>query len=404
MARKKSFQAPEENVIEPGELHMRQPDLLTTGTPRPSSDTTRAPEASERRQASATPSESRAVPQSVRDRFLQIGEKFLFPTGEPAFRDLGKKLTTRSENAEVVRTLVEIAQVRGWSEIKVSGTTPFRRAVWQEATLANLAVKGFTPKDVDEAQLARRMARRQEAREEATAAEPSKKSASTPERDTPTSADERGADRTRPAVTYGTLLAHGAENYKLNPHEDLSYFVKLKTDDGREQTLWGLDLERAIHQSKTQPRIGDRIGIAYRGEKTVTITKREHDTEGRLLSERPTKTHRNEWIVEAERFFHDREQLAAVVRDASIDSGRASDRHPELSGTYVALKGTELYAERHIPDAHDRKRFLQLMRRTMAKEIARGDPLYAPALRDRLRSTERTQRRGRDEPEMVPVA
>jgi hypothetical protein len=38
------------------------------------------------------------VPQSVRDRFVQDGHRFFFPNGEAAFKDLGRKLTTASEN------------------------------------------------------------------------------------------------------------------------------------------------------------------------------------------------------------------------------------------------------------------------------------------------------------------
>jgi organic radical activating enzyme len=53
------------------------------------------------------------VPQSVRDRFVQDGHRFYFPDGAAAFKDLGRKLTTPSENTQVVHGLIEIAHSRG---------------------------------------------------------------------------------------------------------------------------------------------------------------------------------------------------------------------------------------------------------------------------------------------------
>ncbi len=77
-----------------------------------------------------TPRDTTSVPESVRDRFLQIKEKWYFENGELAFQDMGTKLSTKSENQEIVRSFVAIAQERGWEEINiVGGTKEFRRAV-----------------------------------------------------------------------------------------------------------------------------------------------------------------------------------------------------------------------------------------------------------------------------------
>src|SRR5690349_8071490 len=76
--------------------------------------------------ADADQKDTTTVPQAVQDRFMNIREKYFFPNGDPAFQDLGSKLTTKSENAEIVRSLVEIAQARGWDEITVSGSKEFK--------------------------------------------------------------------------------------------------------------------------------------------------------------------------------------------------------------------------------------------------------------------------------------
>src|SRR5690348_16343458 len=78
------------------------------------SDPSASPEAREPARARSTDSIPRAdtdpwtVPQSVRDRFVQDGHRFYFPDGAPAFRDLGRRLTTPSENTQVIHSLIEI--------------------------------------------------------------------------------------------------------------------------------------------------------------------------------------------------------------------------------------------------------------------------------------------------------
>src|SRR5437764_11231381 len=111
-----------------------------------------APPASARQRADSDPW---TVPQSVRDRFVQDGHRFFFPDGAPAFKDLGRRLTTSSENTQVVHSLIEIAHSRGWTEVTVTGTERFRQEAWREARLAGLAVRGYRPSDAEQAQLVR---------------------------------------------------------------------------------------------------------------------------------------------------------------------------------------------------------------------------------------------------------
>jgi hypothetical protein len=99
------------------------------------------------------------VPQSVRDRFVQDGHRFFFPDGAPAFRDLGRRLTTVSENTQVVHSLVEVARSRGWAEVTVTGTERFRQEAWRQARLAGLQVRGYRPSDPEQAQLIRALGR-----------------------------------------------------------------------------------------------------------------------------------------------------------------------------------------------------------------------------------------------------
>jgi hypothetical protein len=171
----------------------------------------------------------------------------------------------------------------------------------------------------------------------------------------------------------------------------MSYYVKLRTDRGEERVLWGKDLERALRDSKSQPKAGDRVGVSHAGREPVTVPKKELDDKGRVLREYEIKTHRNEWVIETEAFFRERSQLASVVRDRSVDAKRAVNLNPALAGTYVALRGAEDFAKRNFEDSAEQKRFVAAIRRTMARDIKLGAPLHTPAMRDRevKRSTER---------------
>ena len=65
-----------------------------------------------------------------------------------------------SENTQVVHSLIEIAHSRGWTEVSVTGTERFRQEAWRQARIAGLAVRGYRPSEVEQAQLIRALARR----------------------------------------------------------------------------------------------------------------------------------------------------------------------------------------------------------------------------------------------------
>lgn len=55
----------------------------------------------------------RAIPEAIVHRFLRVKDQFYFPGQSLAFVDCGTSLKAASENQEVVRSLVAIAQARG---------------------------------------------------------------------------------------------------------------------------------------------------------------------------------------------------------------------------------------------------------------------------------------------------
>jgi len=69
----------------------------------------------------------------------------------------------------------------------------------------------------------------------------------------------------------GRLVEHGAAPYEHQPGKSDSYFVTLENDKGQRQTIWGVDLERAMKGAERAPEIGDRIGLEHRGSEPVRL-------------------------------------------------------------------------------------------------------------------------------------
>jgi len=332
--------------------------------------------------ASSSDSDPWTVPESVRDRFQQKGHRFHFPDGALAFRDHGKKLSTPSENTEVIRSLVEIAKVRGWEEITVAGTETFRRLTWREARLEGLAVRGYRPSEEERSRISQAVQRRKEEGPDTVAAP-----GQTPPAEV---AEPAPSSKGRDEKITGKLLDHGRESYRFDPHQEISYFVRLKTPTG-ERTIWGKDLGRAIEKSLTQPQIGEEVSLLRTGADPVTVKRRERDAQGNLLKESDVAAQRNRWVIERRDFIDEREAAAEVLRDTRIAPKEAVKSHPELAGTYLNLRAAEI-AARAMRDPQDQQKFVNLVRGALAESIARGEPLQPVRLREKV-ARDRAQER-----------
>ena len=315
------------------------------------------------------------VPESIRDRFVQDGHRFYFPDGAPAFRDRGRRLTTTSENTQVVHSLIEIARARGWNEITVTGTERFRHEAWRQGRLAGLTVRGFRPSEEQHLQFVRAMGRdlaSPTGRTDAISEEP-------PVGASP--ADSPPAAREPPERIAGKLLDHGPDTYRHDPDAEASYFVRLGIPGGYRE-VWGKDIERAVAKSLTQPKIGDEVILQRAGRDAVTVKRRQRNAEG-ALAEKEVPAFRNRWVIEKQSFFEERERAASVVRNETIQPTEAVRERPELAGTYLSLKAAELASQR-LRDPEDRKRFVSLVRRALADDIERGESLAPVRVRERL--------------------
>lgn len=371
--RSRSVGAPEnptaeiENAIRP--VKRRQPAHAEPATERRS------------RQATAPPS-AQKMPEEIWERFIGIGAKYYFPDGNPAFVDRGDRLTTPSENTEVVRSLITIAQARGWNSIEVAGSERFRREAWFAAQRVGLDVRGYKASAVEQAQLIRSLVPQRAPQPDTAGREGGAVVGDRPigAGEVPAREPAEPARGAREGVFVGRLIEHGSANYRHDPREQSSYYLRLQTQQG-EREVWGVDLERALRHSLSHAKIGDEVTVRAVGQEIVTVPTSERNERGEVVGRKPLTTHRNEWTVERTAFLADRQRIAQTFRDEKVSPQDAVKKHPELQGSYLKLQAVRLGAERDMPDVQMRNRLIARGRVLIAESIERGEPLEPVRLR-----------------------
>ena len=170
-------------------------------------------------------------------------------------------------------------------------------------------------------------------------------------------------------VITGRLKSHGHANYQFESHGSPSYYVQILSTRGVE-TLWGVDLERAVTQSKTQPKIGSVVGVQRLGSEPVTVPVREGDSR----SEQQRTFRRARWVVEDVSFFADAIRRARRDRETRLTDSATLRERPELRSAYINLRVAEKFAEQNIQDPRDRALFVERVKAVMDLSTSRSVP------------------------------
>ena len=83
--------------------------------------------------------------------------RFRGDTTRVAFTESTFRLATDTNSPSVARSMVDVAQARGWRALRVSGDEDFKRIVWLEASVRGVKALGYEPRpgDLDVLQKAR---------------------------------------------------------------------------------------------------------------------------------------------------------------------------------------------------------------------------------------------------------
>ncbi|MDD3293122.1 MAG: hypothetical protein PHG20_00340 [Geobacteraceae bacterium] len=97
----------------------------------------------------------REAPPIVKKSYLEVDGKYYFMERPDhlAFEDRGNRIRTDLNNAKIAGSMLDIAQAKGWTDIKVKGKETFRREAWLQATARGMEVKGYRPRSEDLARL-----------------------------------------------------------------------------------------------------------------------------------------------------------------------------------------------------------------------------------------------------------
>lgn len=278
---------------------------------------------------------TQGIPETVSNRYLKVEDKYFLPDKTVAFEDRGNKLKLDTENREVIKDALTIAEARGWESISVSGSQNFKHQVWREATIRGMGVSGYMPTELEVAELNHAQALR-EARKGS---------------DVNSHQQTEKRQQQQHGLIRGILLAHGADHYRHDPKQGQSYYVTLDVGDGKEVTRWGSDFKRAIADSRSLPQIGDAVVISNIGKQTVDIASTVLDAQGNPVEDKKTVT-KNTWQVEKATYFDTIREQAEALRIGKEIERRVIADTPQLAEAIAVSKLGEKIAEQaHVTGA-----------------------------------------------------
>ncbi|MBW8715682.1 MAG: hypothetical protein JF629_07820 [Variovorax paradoxus] len=341
------------------------------------------------------------MPDAIERRYLRIDNRYFFPDRTLAFIDDGGRLRVRTENREVLHSVVAIAETRGWRVIELTGTETFRQGMWHEAALRGIEAQGYEPTSTEILQVQRALKKRGPPSHEngrrpipasldreattvhhsAVPAEADPSASLRPHKDEPQDRRfERGGPR---SPVRGMLVAAAAAPYQFDPTQRMSFYVTVRVETGA-RTIWGTDLERALAESTSQPRIGDQVVLTQRGTRPVNVRVATRNAEGELVGEKKIVAQRAHWSIE------------------TSDHLRAMEHHanPELTTAAANLKLAEQYAQRVTSDPSSQQHLVQLIRDRIAEALAQGHAIHLPDRLPRVARMHARQRTARSQEEL----
>lgn len=106
---------------------------------------------------------------------------------------------------------------------------------------------------------------------------------------------EQKGTHSKKVSAYGTIVDFGKDYYQFNKDNKESFFVRLQKDNGQTTDIWGVDLERALIESKKT--IGDKVQLDFKGSEQVKVEANKLDENGKVIGKEDILTNRNTWDI-----------------------------------------------------------------------------------------------------------
>jgi putative DNA primase/helicase len=301
----------------------------------------------------------RMLKEGLEKRYLLADDKYHFRDAkhDVAFEAGEKRLSTRHEDPAVITSMIDLAETRGWTDLKLSGSREFKREAWFQASLRGIDVSGYSPDKLDQARLSEYQAQQGKRDlnivKDATKPVKDDKSPKFDEKTIPTEdepkvdlspgqkqvvsvlekvmadrgdspeaiakAREIASERFLSNRVYvGKLVETGTAPYQDKQGEKPSHYVTLEDDEGKRSKVWGVDFPRALEDSGAV--VGEKVVVAFGGRRQVTIDKPIKDSDGKLVGHEKADVMRNTWDIA--KFDRLREDAKSRVMQAaqSVDN------------------------------------------------------------------------------------
>jgi hypothetical protein len=262
--------------------------------PSPSPNPNSLEENSER-QSSKKKLETHNVPKTVKKDYLKIDGKYFFVKSPEAlaFQDKGRRLETTFKSTQVAGSMIDIAQAKGWSKIKVKGDINFRREVWLQAASRGIDIKGYAPQDVDLARLKKLV---RDLPEESNKKQPLSKATKTTTKDKITSTSvaappfSQAEKDTREAKNAKALLNKNTNFVELaKEHPELINDITAIKMGKKLSVNMSTDADRERFMVKVRERVADNY---LQGQRMPPIKIKEEKTVERPILEKETENER----------------------------------------------------------------------------------------------------------------
>ncbi len=230
-----------------------------------------------------------------------------------AFSSRGQSFRARDDSVMTATAIIELARQRGWSSVRVRGSSAFRRAVWTAASERGIQVLGYSPTRGETAVLAQSAS---------PDGHPSRSS-----RDSKNPASARSSD----SSLTGVVVDMGSAPYQHDRANSESFFVTLRDADGQEHTHWGVGLQRAIEKASVAR--GDRVALERLGKESVEVDRPVLDDKGDVSYKKAQVVERRVWGV---RVVDQTREASPGAVDTQTRSGASAD--PELAKALAMIE------------------------------------------------------------------
>lgn len=340
------------------------------------------------------------LPSYVHKQFYENGGRYFSVDGSRNghyFIDEGHRvvLNTKQQVSRTSQIAIDIAKAREWKSIQVSGSQAFRREAWMQASVAGMAVSGYSPSQQDVAELEHRRANikadptkvepEANAVQDATPQEPVQEPQIAPPNSPPASgmSDRQKSAQTAAAAaavpTYSLAEQSGGKTPPRqldNAKEAVKQF--LATDARKRPHLVetrvdasGKEISRVIGSTTDGPKPSHTLSSDMN---ELRAQVQSVATAGQSAASKPALSARREHAAQDARseLVASQNNLDAAVAFQEANPKVAAKSHPRLAGPYAVLGAYDAKLKEQGVNEDARKSALSTMRGTLAQHIREG--------------------------------